>query len=58
MTQNLKEDDQSFILTIYVKAVWSFFFSKFLYLKCRKPEFLNKSRIFNNIIEEIEELIS
>ena len=26
MTHNLKEDDQSFILTIYVKGLWSLFF--------------------------------
>ena len=45
MTHNLKEDDQSFILTIYVKGLWSIFFRNFWYLKYKKPGFLNKSVI-------------
>jgi len=43
MTYNLKEDDQSFILTIYVKGLWSLFFRNFWYFKYKIPEFLNKS---------------
>jgi hypothetical protein len=45
MTHNLKEDDQSFILTIYVKGLWSLFFFNFRNLKFKKTDFLNKSMI-------------
>jgi hypothetical protein len=36
MTHNLKENDQSFILTIHVKGLWSLFFLKFLVPEVQK----------------------